>query len=411
MSARGRTFVIVGAGVAGLTLALSLAKFGATVIVLERKKRVEEFGAGLQISPNARRILDRLGLNRQIGQKSFEPEGIDIYAHGRERPLTSIGLGEHARARFGTPYAVMHRADLVDVLHTACKRFANIDILFGIRDFDLTTHARGITLVVEEADGKSRRVRPFAVIGADGVHSTIRTQWLDGPKAKYSGYVAWRALIDQDALPKPFTSDRTSLIWGPGFHAVLYPLPHRLTVNLAVFAKMKEKSARPDADTPGAIHLPKPALKDTRISDLLEAVGDLWTRWPLYAVETGKWSEGAIGLIGDAAHAMLPYQAQGAAMAIEDAAILAPLLITEPNPEQALARYASLRQGRDKKIARLSARNGRVFHMRRPFSMARNLVVSLMPQRRQLQRLAWIYDYDPAPEPLIPLPQELEKTI
>lgn len=410
MSARGRTFVIVGAGVAGLTLALSLAKFGATVIVLERNTRIQEFGAGLQISPNARRILDRLGLHRQISARSFEPEAIDIYAHRRERPLASIRLGEFATERFGTPYAVMHRADLVEVLHTACKRFANIDILFGVRDFDLTTHARGITLIVEEYNGASRRLRPFAVIGADGVHSRIRTEWLEGPKAKYSGYSAWRAMIDLADLPETFAKHRTSLIWGPGFHAVLYPLPHRLSVNIAMFARVRRADAQP-SEIPEAIRLPVPARKDTRLAALLDTVGDNWTKWPLYAVETKKWVEDGIGLIGDAAHAMLPYQAQGAAMAIEDAAILAPLLITEPTPDQALSRYVGLRQKRDAKVSALSAKNGRIFHMRRPFSVARNLVVSLTTSKRHLQRLAWIYDYDPAPEPAIPLPPKLEKTI
>lgn len=409
MPARGRTFVIIGAGIAGLTLALSLAKFGATVIVLERHKHIQEFGAGLQISPNARRILDRLGLNRQITAKAFAPQGIDIYRANDASSLATIGLGEQAIMRFGTPYAVMHRADLVQVLHTACKRFANIDILFGVRDFDLATHRNGITLVVDEANGKSRRVRPHAVIGADGVHSKIRTQWLDGPKATYTGYVAWRTLIDLAALPEPFQRENTSLVWGSGFHAVLYPLPRRAAVNIAVFSKLKAQTANQEYD-PGPIELPDRAKKSPLITSLLDAVGPNWTRWPLNAVKTSVWSRGAIGLIGDAVHAMLPYQAQGAAMAIEDAAILAPLLITEPDSAQALVRYAAIRRGRTMKVAALSARNGRTFHMRWPFSAARDFVVQRTSTPAHLERLGWIYDYDPAPEPQIPLPDQLEKT-
>src|SRR5215475_5582404 len=149
--AGGRTIYIAGAGIAGMTLALALAKFGATVIVLERNKRVQEVGAGIQLSPNARRVLNQLGLDKAITAKSFEPAGIDVVPFRAKKPLVTLELGQIMRERYGVPYAVMHRADLADALFRACRRFANIDMLFGVRSFDAVTHARGLSIVVEEA--------------------------------------------------------------------------------------------------------------------------------------------------------------------------------------------------------------------------------------------------------------------
>ena len=141
---QGRTIAIAGAGIAGMTLALALAKFGATVIVLERAKRVQEIGAGLQISPNARRVLNQLGLERQIAAKSFEPASVDVYPFRAQKPVVSLQLGAAMREKFGAPYAVMHRADLAEILLKACRRFANIDMVFGVRSFDAVSHARRV---------------------------------------------------------------------------------------------------------------------------------------------------------------------------------------------------------------------------------------------------------------------------
>src|SRR5436190_7248204 len=127
MASSGRTIYIAGAGIAGMTLALALAKFGATVIVAERQKKVQEIGAGLQISPNARRVLNQLGLDKAIAQKSFEPAGIDVYPFRATKPLVTLALGPAMREAFGVPYTVMHRADLAEVLYKACRRFASID--------------------------------------------------------------------------------------------------------------------------------------------------------------------------------------------------------------------------------------------------------------------------------------------
>ncbi|MEO5806778.1 FAD-dependent oxidoreductase [Devosia sp.] len=395
--APGRTFYIVGAGIAGLTLALALAKFGATVVVLERNAAISEFGAGLQISPNARRVLNQLGLDSAIAAKSLEPSGIDIFPYGRRKPLVTLALGSAVRSEFGEPYVVMHRADLVDALFKACRRFANIDIVFNVREWDAISHARGASITVDQTTGGGRSGRAFAVVGADGVHSQARTRLLEGPEAKYAGRAAWRALVPMAELSDVLSTERTSVLFGPDFHLVAYPLPHRGQFNIVLFSKMRVSQARSNKvqTTPA---LPRALLPSARLNAILRATRTHWTFWPMYKVDTPRWSAGAIGLIGDAAHAMLPFQAQGAAMAIEDAAILAPLLMTEPDAVSAFARYETIRRPRVARVARTAGANGKIFHLKWPWTIGRDLVLRLQGPTSHFRRLRWLYDYHVAPE-------------
>jgi salicylate hydroxylase len=390
--AAGRTVYIAGAGIAGLTLALALAKFGASVVILERNKAITELGAGVQLSPNARKVLNQLGLDKQVAAASLEPDGIDVFPFGAAKPLVTLALGPAIRERYGAPYAVMHRADLAELLHRACRRFASIDIAFDVRSFAAESGARGVTVSAEEA-AATRNGRAFAFVGADGVNSPTRTQILGGRPAIYSGTIVWRTTIPMDALDGTLALDRTSLLMGPGYHAVCYPLPHRKMINVALFARHRP------ADSPGKRPAPSPSVSPSaQFSAILNAAGDTWSVWPLATVVTPEWSQGAIGLIGDAAHAMLPFQAQGAAMAIEDAGILAPLLMTEPTAEAAFARFSAMRMKRVARVARLSARNAAIFHMDWPLTLGRDLVMRLQGKTGHLRRLDWVYSFDIAPE-------------
>lgn len=386
MPGMGRNYIVAGAGISGLTLALALAKFGATVVVLERADTVQEFGAGLQISPNARLVLDRLGLGDALRATSLEPEALDVYPQGRPAPLISLELGAIMLERFGAPYAVMHRADLADALYKATRRFANIDIMFGVRGWDVESHARGVTVAIDEGHGQSRTSRALAFIGADGVHSQTRQQILGGPAANFEGRVAWRALVPFETVAGHIAMNRVSVFFASGYHLVCYPLPHRRQVNLALF--LPSRSADKDQQ------LPRVTMGSGPAAVLMAAAGNTWSPWPLNTVTTPVWHKGNIGLLGDAAHAMVPFQAQGAAMGIEDGAVLAPLLIEADTAEAALARYAGIRQPRIAKVAALSASNGRIFHMSWPLSMARDSVMRLQGPRAHLDRLGWIYGHD-----------------
>lgn len=400
MPGAGRTIYVAGAGIAGLTLALALAKFGATVVVLERHKSIQEVGAGLQVSPNARRILNQLGLDRQIQAKSFEPTGIDVFPFRARAPLTTLTLGAVMKERFGAAYSVMHRADLADILFRACKRFASIEILFGVRSFDAVSHARGVSVVIDEATGSARSTTGFAFVGADGVNSRTRTAIVGGPAAVYSGSIAWRTTLSAASLAAVVPPDRVTLLMAPGYHAVCYPLPHRNQTNVALFAREKEELAF-GPTPPKEPHLPWTLLRSRHFDAIEAAAKGAWGYWPMSTVETDTWYLGGVGLVGDAAHAMLPHQAQGAAMAIEDAAILAPLLMTEPTAEAAFARYAAMRQERVERVRRLSRSNGVAFHMEWPFTLGRDAVIAAQGASGHLNRLAWLYGYDAAPDPQI----------
>lgn len=387
MPGTGRNYVIAGAGISGLTLALTLAKFGASVVVLERQETLQQAGAGLQISPNARRVLDSLGLSEAMTRLALVPEALDTYHSGSAKPFFSMELGAIMEERFGAPYGVMHRADLADSLYKATRRFANIDIMFGVRGWDVASHARGVTVSIDEANGQTRMTRASAFIGADGVHSHSRRHVLEGPDANFGGRIAWRTLVPTDSLADQIAMDRVSVFFGAGHHLVCYPLPHRQQVNLALFlpGKAEENPKQAKLRGRGALGV------------ILAAAGENWTPWPLYTVETPVWHRGNIGLIGDAAHAMVPFQAQGAAMGIEDAATLGPLLVESNEPEAAFTRYAAVRQKRVSRVARLSASNGRIFHMRWPLSLARDTVMRLQGPRAHLDRLGWIYGHEITP--------------
>lgn len=382
MPGTGQIYCIVGAGIAGLTLALALAKFGASVVVLERAAELSEFGAGLQLSPNARRVLDGLGLGDAIAQRSFEPEGIDLYPQGLTAPLMTLQLGSAMRQKFGAPYAVMHRADLADMLHRACRRFANIDIVFGVADWSAHADAQGVTV---GADG-GRTVRCKGLIGADGVHSPTRRHLLGGPDARYFGRVAWRALLPFAEVGTLVALDRVSVLLGHDYHIVCYPLPHRQQLNVAMFSAAPETARGP---TPSLEN-----LRDARAAAILARAEQRWSAWPLYTVEAPRWYDGKIGLVGDAAHAMVPFQAQGAAMGIEDAAVLAPLLVETADAAEAFARYEAVRRPRVSRVARQSLDNGRIFHLGGPAAWARDRVIAAQGPRGHLRRLDWLYGYD-----------------
>jgi salicylate hydroxylase len=273
-----------------------------------------------------------------------------------------------------------------------------------VRTYDVVSHARGISVTVDEADGKSRSARAHAFVGADGVNSHTRTGILRGEAATYSGYVAWRTTLPMEDLQGDLAPDRTTLLLGPGYHAVCYPLPHRKRFNIALFAREKAETAF-GPHPPKEPRLPWAMLKSRQFEAIIKAAKGSWGYWPVSTVMAENWHEGGVGLIGDAAHAMLPFQAQGAAMGIEDAAILAPLLMTEPEAEAAFERFSEHRRRRVEDVAKLSASNGFAFHLEWPMTIARNMVIAAQGNMGHLKRLDWLYGYDPVPEPAIAAPK------
>jgi salicylate hydroxylase len=374
--------LIAGGGIAGLSAALALHQRGVASIVIEQAGALDPVGAGIQLSPNATRILDGLGVLDAVAAEATRPEAIELRRAADLRPLARVPLGAQAERRWGSPYFVLHRAGLQSALHAAAMR-AGIEVRTGAR-------VTGATPV----DGGGMRLscggdamRAGLVIGADGVGSAVRAGIVGASPARFTGKLAWRATIDgaQDTrtlLPL----DRVSVFLDAGLHLVAYPVRAGRAINLVAVARGPEHGAR---DPSPFLSRLAPSLRDACLK------GD-WSAWPIRVVDPGgRWSDpGGAVLVGDAAHAMSPYAAQGAAMAIEDAAVLADCVATLPCAE-ALLRYEALRRPRIMRVARRGALNEITWHARGPIALGRNVVLRVAGPERLAAGLDWLYGWRP----------------
>ncbi len=394
-----RTIVVAGAGIGGLTAALALAAQGFRVVVLEKTARLEEAGAGLQLSPNASRVLIELGLQPRLAGRALIPDAVSIMSarHGGE--ISRLPLGEAAGFRAGAPYWVVHRADLQAALAAAVNDNPDIELRLGCQFEDVAAHAKGLTVV--QRSGMTRHQElATALIGADGIWSTVRQHLFPEVQPQFSGLIAWRGTLDTTQLPREYTSRRVQLWMGPNAHLVAYPISGARLIN--VVAVVPGTWNRPGWSAPGEAAEIKNAFASYRwpapARMMLGAVDD-WRKWALFTVpEGGQWSDGAVALLGDAVHAMLPFAAQGAGMAIEDAAVLAKVLGEAAGDNAAgmaaaLKRYGQLRRGRVGRVQHTARRNGQVYHLGGPAALARDWFIRAMGPQRLLARQDWIYDW------------------
>lgn len=377
--------VVAGAGIGGLTAALTLAARGFSVRILEKADRLQEVGAGLQLSPNASRVLIDLGLGPRLSAVAITPDAVSI--------MTARSGGEVSRLPFaaseGAPYWVMHRADLQAALLSVVRDHPKIDLRLGHQVAGFRLADDGAVVIPGEAPA-------LALIGADGVRSAVRQQLFPGVQPTFSGLVAWRGSIEKSRLPHAFPSRHVQLWMGPRAHLVAYPMSSGEQVNVVAIVpgRLDEPNARP-ADILrhfSESRWPAPALA------MIGAI-DEWRRWPLSMLpDGGVWNEGPVALLGDAAHAMLPFAAQGAGMAIEDAAVLAQCLSEADRApaavNAALARYAALRAPRVGRVQRTARQSGRIYHLQGPMALARDLTMRALGARLQA-RQNWIYDWTP----------------
>ncbi|CAN7361805.1 FAD-dependent monooxygenase [Bradyrhizobium sp. LjRoot220] len=393
-----RTIVVAGAGIGGLTAALALAKQGFRVVVLEKAERLEEAGAGLQLSPNASRILVGLGLQPRLAARAVTPESINIMSARDGGEIARLPLGEAANFRAGAPYWVVHRADLQAALQAEINDSPDIELRLGCQFEDVTAHAKGLTVVQRRGNARQQELA-VALIGADGIWSSVRHHLFPEIQPQFAGLIAWRGTLDATALPREYTSPRVQLWMGPGAHLVAYPISGGRQIN--VVAIVPGTWNRPGWSAPGEANEIKTAFSRQWPATARMLIGavDEWRRWALFTVpDIGGWSDGAIALLGDAAHAMLPFAAQGAGMAIEDAAVLAKAL-SESSGENtagipaALKRYGRLRRARVLQVQRAARRSGQIYHLTGPLALARDLVIKSLGPRRMLARQDWIYDW------------------
>jgi salicylate hydroxylase len=397
--AAARTIIVAGAGIGGLTAALSLAAKGFRVIVLEKAERLEEAGAGLQLSPNATRILVDLDLRSRLTPRAVTPEAINIMSARAGGQITRLPLGEAAGLRAGAPYWVMHRADLQGALQAAVNDHPDIDLRLGCQFEDVTSHAKGLTVVQRRGNARQQELA-MALVGADGIWSAVRNHLFPEVQPQFSGLIAWRGTLDATTLPREYTSPRVQLWMGPDAHLVAYPISAGRQIN--VVAIVPGTWNRPGWSAPGDANELKSAFASQgwpATARMLIGAVDEWRRWALFTLpDLGEWTEGAIALLGDAAHAMLPFAAQGAGMAIEDAAVLAKCLSESPGDSIAgipatLKRYGRLRRGRVLRVQRAARQQGRIYHLTGPLALARDLAIKAMGPQRMLARQDWIYDW------------------
>ena len=397
--AASRTIFIAGAGIGGLTASLTLAARGFRVVVLEKTERLEEVGAGLQLSPNASRILVGLGLTERLGRRAVTPEAISIMSARAGGEITRLPLGEAASIQADAPYWVLHRADLQAALQGAVNDNPDIELRLGCQFEDLTTHAKGLT-VVQRSGNMRRQDLAMALIGADGIWSSVRHHLFPETQPQFSGLIAWRGTLDATQLPREYTAARVQLWMGPHAHLVAYPISGARQINIVAVVPgtwnrpgwsaegsgLELKDAFPSSRWPGSARM------------MISAVDD-WRKWALFTLPEGsEWTKGAVALLGDAVHGMLPFAAQGAGMAIEDAAVLASALREGPlettaGVSAALKRYAKLRRSRVAQVQRVARSQGRIYHLTGPMALARDLTIKAIGPRRMLARQNWIYDW------------------
>ncbi len=409
--------IIAGAGIGGLTAALAIAQRGLPVAVFDQAERLEEVGAGIQLSPNASRILLGLGLGERLQRYVVVPEELRVMsAHA---VLARAPFGATAAQRYGAPYWVIHRGDLQAVLVEAVRAHSGIALNLGARVDDFAAGRDGVTVSVlaptrpksdlsdfgrlevptSAKPGFACEHRGLALVAADGLWSRLRARLGHHDEPRFARHTAWRALVDATTLDPDLRAPSVNLWLGGDAHLVHYPVRGGSLVNVVAIVRDDWRDGGWSAPGERADILARyragtwPAAARAML-----AAPQRWHKWALYdRAPLATWGHGTATLLGDAAHPMLPYLAQGAAMAIEDAAVLARALAEgRDGTDGALRSYERQRLQRTARAQRAARRNGRVYHLTGAGALLRRLALAAMGGNRLLTRYDWLYGWTPA---------------
>ncbi len=390
-----RRALVAGAGIGGLTAALALARQNFQVEIFERAPVLEEFGAGLQLGPNATRVLRRLGVLEAVSALATAPRAIRILRGSDGAELTRLPI-EEAERRWGAPYLVIHRADLQRALAEGATRLPNVALHLGTEVAGAGADHGGVSIGLRRGLATMREAGEV-LIGADGLRSRVRERIGLGAAdaARFSGRVAFRATVEADKVAARASASEVTLRLGDKAHLVHYPLREASVVNLVAVIESTWRGEKIDHPWDGAADRPTldRAFGDwTREARALIGAAVDWRAWPLYVrPPIAQFSLGPIALVGDAAHPMTPFLAQGAAQAIEDADALARRLAECADVANALAAYSGDRVARAARVQRDALAQGRIYHMSGPLALARDLTMRALGPRRLLERYDWLY--------------------
>ena len=392
--------LIAGGGVGGLASALALARRGHASIVMERRDATDESGAGIQIGPNGVHTLRALGVADLLQPVAGVPEAVIVNDALSGREIVRLPLGDWIAKRHGAPYWVLHRSDLHGALRQAAVATGLVTVMAGTEIDGVKVDDSGIEVDAGRAGSSERRwVAGAALIGADGIWSTVRRRLAErGGRnlhlPRRSQTSASRAIIARPSAG-PLGDNAVHVWMSPSAHVVHYPVRAGADVSLVAFARDPPGPGRLCFDREsGSILVGRLGASAPVLVAAIEAVPE-WRKWPVVSWQRPDYAaSGRVTLLGDAAHPIRPYLAQGAVMALEDAVAIAAALAANPgDPATAFAAYAQIRRARVSRVATSSYANGLVYHLPRTVAAARNTAMRLFGGKRIMAGYDWLYGW------------------